>query len=188
MSPILHYISMKVVEKSPQHQFEGNMTMSAAMTLWERVAHEVSDHHVHNHPQTLGKQLYTTCILSFCHISGSNREGKTKSWWHYSSNNLLDSKLGHDELTLERLPLSLASPYAQNEGNLSTTKSILSLTTLFSSHPQNAVACRHKFLHCIWMSHVKEKKDFATPPPPKHHKWQRQWWKKNGDWIYLDVW
>jgi hypothetical protein len=32
--------------------------------------------------------------------------------------NLLDSKLGHYKLTLERLSLSLASPYTQDKGNL----------------------------------------------------------------------
>jgi hypothetical protein len=34
--------------------------------------------------------------------------------------NLLDSKLRHHELALKRLSLSLASPYAQDEGNLSS--------------------------------------------------------------------
>jgi hypothetical protein len=32
--------------------------------------------------------------------------------------NLLDPKLGHYKLTLERLSLTLASPYSQDKGNL----------------------------------------------------------------------
>jgi hypothetical protein len=34
---------MEIAEKSPQQQFEGNPTMSAAIALWELHAHKVSD-------------------------------------------------------------------------------------------------------------------------------------------------
>jgi hypothetical protein len=37
---------MRIAEKSPQQNIEGNTTMSADITL--KVAHKVSDHHRHH--------------------------------------------------------------------------------------------------------------------------------------------
>jgi hypothetical protein len=54
--------------------------------------------------------------------------------------NLLDSKLGHYKLTLERLSLSLASPYTQDKGNLQNKLSYKLnenlLLLFFQIHPE----------------------------------------------------
>jgi hypothetical protein len=47
--PVLNFISLKSQRKSPEQQFEGNMTTSSHNLL--RVAHKASDHHLHHKQQ-----------------------------------------------------------------------------------------------------------------------------------------
>jgi len=79
----------EIAKKSPQN-FEGNTLMCTVLTLWQSSRPPTSSAPnggfiqvliwTQNFmPKTLDKLRYKICILSFCHISGSN--GKTWSWY-----------------------------------------------------------------------------------------------------------